>query len=416
MLRVDRICVIIFIFTFAMLIPGVKLMRYADELATLALAAVATLDCVVNHNWRRYKLLWIMMAIMTGYLLYSLLLPYNTPRAIALDWLIQLKPFIPFVVTLAVAPEFTSSERVAIKIISVINVAIIPVIWALGDDAIVDTIQHPSYLGITTFVSASAFYFASIEPDGRVSPTSLAITVIMLAVGLTGGRSKYFGSAVFATFMLVFYTPHMMKRFGRIAIISWGVVIGLVLLVGWHKFEEYFLAGDTSRIDTEMISTIARPMLYAVGGMILIDHIPLGSGLASFASFASADSYSEIYHIYKLDKVWGLSPEMPEFICDAFYPSLAQFGIVGIALFGWFWLYVAKMLRALVRTDSAQSGKLFALAWTLIVFLLIESVASTTFVQSGGLLCMMLLAMICARSPIVINSENQTTVCNEPTK
>lgn len=68
--------------------------------------------------------------------------------------------------------------------------------------------------------------------------------------------------------------------------------------------------------------------MYLHGFTILFDYFPFGSGLASFASFPSAENYSSLYYEYGLNNIGGLSPDMPDFICDAFYPTLAQFGII----------------------------------------------------------------------------------------
>lgn len=63
------------------------------------------------------------------------------------------------------------------------------------------------------------------------------------------------------------------------------------------------------------------------------DYFPFGCGLGSFGTFASAEYYSPIYEMYGLNHIWGLSKNMPIFICDAFYPELAQFGIIGAILY-----------------------------------------------------------------------------------
>lgn len=66
---------------------------------------------------------------------------------------------------------------------------------------------------------------------------------------------------------------------------------------------------------------------------ILYDYFPFGSGLGSFGTFASAEYYSPVYSAYGIDHLWGLSKDMPAFICDAFYPELAQFGVAGVILY-----------------------------------------------------------------------------------
>lgn len=408
MLRIDRICIYLFIFTLAMLIPGAKYVGWAGSLATLLFAGIAIFDCLVNRHWRRYRLLWIIMAIMTAYAVYSLFLPYNNIRAIASDWIIQQKPFLPFVVMLAVRPSITGADRVAIKIISIVNVVLTLVVWSLGIKAVEAVMQHISYVGLTIFTSALAFYLAAINPEGRVDRRDLIATVVMVLTGLVCGRSKYFGSAVFAVFMMVFYTPDMLRRYGKRAIAMFGLMVVLVAIVGWQKFEFYFIGGEGMEMDTGRLATIARPMMYYTGALILLDHLPFGSGLASFATFPSAKSYSTLYYDYSLDKVWGLGPSMPEFITDAFYPSLAQFGVVGIALFIWFWIYVARMLRALIRSGAPGSEALFTLGWIIIMFLMIENIANTTIVQGSGLCSMIMLGLACSKSPVVIHEKSST--------
>ncbi len=408
MLRIDRICIYLFIFTLAMLIPGAKYVGWAGSLATLLFAGIAIFDCLVNRHWRRYRLLWIIMAIMTAYAVYSLFLPYNNIRAIASDWIIQQKPFLPFVVMLAVRPSLTGADRVAIKIISIVNVVLTLVVWSLGIKAVEAVMQHISYVGLTIFTSALAFYLAAINPEGRVDRRDLIATVVMILAGLVCGRSKYFGSAVFAVFMMVFYTPDMLRRYGKRAIAMFGLMVVLVAIVGWQKFEFYFIGGEGMEMDTGRLATIARPMMYYTGALILLDHLPFGSGLASFATFPSAKSYSTLYYDYSLDKVWGLGPSMPEFITDAFYPSLAQFGVVGIALFIWFWIYVARMLRALIRSGAPGSEALFTLGWIIIMFLMIENIANTTIVQGSGLCSMIMLGLACSKSPVVIHEKSST--------
>ena len=204
MLRLDRICIVLFIITLAMLIPVARFVGWAGSLLTFVFAGIAIADSVVNRHWRRYSLLWIIMGIMTAYALYSLFLPYNNPAAIASDWIIQQKPFIPFVVMMAVKPSFRPSDRVVVKLVSVVNVVLTLVVWSLGPKAVEQVMQHISYVGLTIFTSALAFYLASIEPTGKIDRRSLFVTILMILAGLVCGRSKYFGSAVFAIFMMIF--------------------------------------------------------------------------------------------------------------------------------------------------------------------------------------------------------------------
>ena len=62
MLKTDRLCVWVLIFGFAMFIPSIYIIKFADELCALMLALVVGLDCIVNGNWKRYVPLWLVVA------------------------------------------------------------------------------------------------------------------------------------------------------------------------------------------------------------------------------------------------------------------------------------------------------------------------------------------------------------------
>lgn len=382
---------------FALIIPSVKWLTAVDELATLALSGCALFDCLVNGNWRRYKLLWTVMGVMTFYALYSVsIVHFNTPKAVATDWLIQLKPFVPISAALAIAPKLTPADRWWMRIIAVANIVVALACFFAGDTVMRLVIKHISYVGLTIFVSAMVYYLCSVRKDGTVPQRDLILTVIFLLSGLVCARSKYYGTVVFTLFMLLCYRPGMVRRYGIRSLAIFTSVALLVIKVGWSKFTYYFVRGNSDRFDLEALSSYARPVMYATSGLIFRDHIPFGSGLASFGSYASSEPYSGLYYEYQIDKVYGIAPQMPEFICDAFYPSLAQFGIAGLCLFIYFWIYVVVLLRKVLHTGMAGAAVMYRTAWSLIVFLMIESIASTTFVQCPGLICMMIMGIICA--------------------
>ena len=89
---------------------------------------------------------------------------------------------------------------------------------------------------------------------------------------------------------------------------------------------------------------------------------------------------------------------MPDFICDAFYPTLAQFGIIGVILFITFWVYTYRFLRMMIRKNPILYINQFSIGALIISAMLIECVASTSFVQPSGQVAMMLLGMICSVS------------------
>lgn len=406
MLQADRICIWIFIAGFAMLLPSTLAVKFVDELCSLLILGVALADSLLNGQWRRYRLLWIIMGIMTAYALYSvILLHYNRPIAIAVDWLIQLKPYIPFAVFYAIAPEPTPGEKRILSIIAAINGIILTILMIAGHDVINDTLEHVSYAGSGCLMCALVMLWCNLDPEGRPPVWAIVFAVIILTIGLGCTRSKYYGIYVITLFYIFLYRPGMLSD---IKLSHLGIIISLiatVVLVGWEKFQFYFLTGGAEKFDPRVIESFARPVLYNTGALILIDHFPFGTGLASFASFASEAPYSSVYYEYGINNVWGLSPHEPFFICDAFYPSLAQFGIAGILMFACFWIFIYRRLRIFVRFTPLTGQYRFGIGMILIFYIFIESIASTMFVQSHGMIAMIILGILCGRAELLAQSR-----------
>ena len=379
------------------MIPSTYLVSFLDELVSFSLIGITLLDCVFNNNWKRYKLLWIIAAIITLYAIYSCFLPYNTPRYIMLDWVIELKPFIPFCVLFAIGPDFTPRDKRLIRWVCWINIFIIAVCFAGGIRLIELVMFHPAFPSMYALVCGMFYYYCSIDPDTNTIPANRQwIALAMMGVGIFGFKAKFFATFILSIYLIKFYKPGLLKHFSLRHFIILLFLVIIVIAATWNKFSYYFLQGDADTFDPRTIESFARPVLYMTGGLIFLDHFPFGSGLASFASFASAENYSRIYYEYGINNVHGLSPNHPVFICDAFYPSLAQFGILGVILFVVFWVYIYKFLRVYIRMDADYYRPQFITGSIIIIFILVESTTATTFTQMGGMITMCLLGICCA--------------------
>ena len=393
-------------FGFIFMLPGIKHIKFVDELISFSFLAVAVVDCIANRNWRYYKLLWIISGILTFYLLYSLIfLKYNTTVAVVSDWIIQLKPFIPFTVMYAVRPRFTYIDKAIFKALPVIASLFIVIVLIAGHEAIHATVLHIAYTGIGLFISAMIYLYCSISDKGHVARHDLIVTIIMLTAGLGCTRSKYYGIYIIAVFFLFIFRPGAHRGLPVKYIITGTATAIGVIIVAWHKLDYYFLTGGTGVYDLSIIDSYARPVLYITGYKILLDHVPFGTGLASFGSFMSGEHYSEVYHEYGINTVYGLSEHMPDFICDTFYPSLAQFGIIGVILFIAFWLYIYSKIKYYLCIDGNTYRYHYAIGVSIIAFILIESIAATTFVQTTGMQCMLLLGMLCGEAQRIWESD-----------
>ena len=366
--------------------------KSADELGVLFMLILIGLDMAFNRQIMRYKGMFIVIGILAFYAVYSLsFLHFNTGKAILVDFVIESKPFVPFFISFAIAPRYTHKECQIMKASALLIAFVLLLIFVTG---LTHTIlYHVAYLGSTAFICFLTYIFCSIGSDGTIKRRDMILACTILAIGLCCTRSKYFGEAVMALFFLFFYRPGMFRQIKMKQVVIICLVFAAVLAVSWQKINYYFIVGNGDTFDPEVMESFARPALIGGAFLILCDFPLLGSGLASYATYASSPSvnYSSIYSLYDLDKVYGLSEQMGDFICDIFYASFAQFGLVGIGLFIFFFVWIYQRLRLVLHDESHI---LFFIGILVVVYVMIENVGSTFFSQSGGLYTMMLLGAI----------------------
>ena len=414
MLKIDRICIWIFIISFLFMLPSVKHLKFIDELVSCLFLAVALTDTIINRASRKYALLWIIIGVISSYAIYSLcILNYNSPEAIISDWIIQLKPFIPFAVIFAIRPQLLAIDRYILKIIALINFLILVIIFLCGEKAIYTYLLHISYFGTGIMICAMVYLYTSINQDGTIGRENLAIIVLMLTSGLACTRAKYYAIYLFSLFFLFIYYPGVLKRLSLKYIALFLSVITAVFIMTWEKFSYYFIFGNSDTFDPHTIDTYARPVLYFTGAQIMLDHFPLGTGLASFASYMSGVHYSDVYYEYGINNIYGLSEQFPSFICDAFYPSLAQFGIIGLLLFALFWAFIYSKLKYYLCIDSTTYKYFYVTGVLIILFLMIESIAATTFVQTTGMQCMIMLGILCGNAENIYQDQKSDCYVNQ---
>lgn len=331
---------------------------------------------------------------MSFYAVYSLAwVSYNTPKAVMIDFIAQMKPFCFFCVSYTVVPKFDSKTKILLRYICVLNAIIVLICYITGLTKVV--FMHVAYLGLVSMLSFLVYLLSSIEDNGKVQKGKLIIAVIILTIGLVSTRSKFYGEYVLALYMLFMYKPGLLKTLKLKQLILAIAIVGVVLFVTWEKIDYYFISGGQvdMAFDEDLLSTFARPIMYASMFVIIGLHPLLGSGFASFGTYASSTSvnYSNLYSVIGIDGIWGLSEDFDTFICDAYYPSLAQFGIVGIFLFIYFFVWVYKKNSVFLYT----SGKVvYSVGVISIVVILIESIAATSFNQGAGAMCMMILGYL----------------------
>ena len=411
MVKLDKLCNWLIIICLAGLLPSTVFIKYLDELGSFVFLAIAVLDCVMNRRIKRYIPLLMLIGVMLFYAVYTLLFKsYNTAPYVFMDFVLEIKPFLPLLVIMAICPVFSAGEKSVIKVICIINaIAILPM-YFIGSYYMKQLVGHIAYCGAAAFISAIFYLLCCVRPDGSVEKKDKLIVMVLLVCGIPCMRAKFFAETVLAIFFLWIYKPMMFKGFKPQYLLAALLLAGVLLAVTWNKISYYYLTGNSETFDPSAVQTYARPVLFATAGLIIADYTFFGSGLASFATFASAEHYSGLYYEYGIDKVYGLSEAMPDFICDAYFPSLAQFGLVGIILFLVFWRWVYKKLLAPLRQKPQLLKYYFTIGSLAICFVFIESTSSTFFSQSPGMVVVSILGYAISELYRVSSKNNQSEI------
>ena len=270
----------------------------------------------------------------------------------------------------------------------------------IGRQAIKPLFIVRAIAGAVIYLSMMTYLYCSIDSKGRIPLRSLIIAFVLISCGLLCTRSKYYGEFILAVFFFFIYKPGMLSQVRLKHLIVVVALFCITLAATWSKINYYFVSGVQASVeDSESLNEFARPALYAGAGMIIADHPLFGSGLASFATYPSSVNYSGAYAEYGLDKVYGLSEEAPDFVCDAYYASLAQYGLAGIAVFIAFYVYAYGFLRRDLRHKDPAGLNRFRIGTLLICMLLIECIAGTVISMAAGMLASALLAFIATQAP-----------------
>ena len=232
-------------------------------------------------------------------------------------------------------------------------------------------------LGQMAMCTGMAWYLFT-EPSKRNAYMATALVMS----GMLAPKFKFLGEVV--CFVAVIYFMHRRLNFkSPKTAVMLAILMAIVLYVTWFKFEAYYVSGMA-----EDAEKMARPESYKVAfGKILWEYFPFGSGMGTFGCAAAADYYSPLYYKYEMDKIWGLTPDNPMFLADAFYPTLAQLGVVGIFFFCAFWK------RRLQEMNAIMDIRYYKVAWITFFCLAIEQTADSSFLSGKGMGYCMLLAL-----------------------
>lgn len=343
---------------------------WVDEAMTLVLFGFTALQFQKSKRDGIKKEIWIYIGIMLLYLLYSYITRVNVIPSVFLDFQQQVRPYVVFYCTWLLAPRFTKKQQNYILWGMYATIALYLLFGSTGKADVV--------IGQLCLNCALMYYL--FKPQSR---NNTIICIIIATLGLLSSKSKYYGEYVVLIAVIYFLKERL--KVNSLKTGTYMVLLTIVVIYfTWSKFNAYYIEG----FDAEASSyRMARPETYKAAMIIFKEYFPLGSGLGTFSTNAAAEYYSPLYYKYGLSDVWGLTPENPMFLADTYYPGLAEYGIVGVFLFLWFW---KRRLWAIQKLPL----KYYKVGVMAFMALALESVADTSYLSGKGMGYFMLLGIV----------------------
>lgn len=344
-----------------------------DEAMTVLLL-IYTLWMYSNNrsiSKRPWKEFTVCISLIVFYTVYSLLFGTNVSGAVWLDLMQEIRSYAIIYCTWILNPRFTKKQKkwmLGTMVLTLFS-------WIAYHPQTLDTQVEAEFpvLGQLAICTGMSWYLFTKETKRNRN-----IALLLVLTGMMAPKFKFMGEVVcFIGF--VYFVKNRLNFKSPKTIIYAVLLVTVILMVTWTRFDTYYVSGLSN-------DQLARPMTYKTLLQILWDYFPLGSGMGSFACNGAWKYYSPLYYEYHLDEVWGLS-EGGGFICDAYYPTLAQFGIVGVFFFCWFWK------RRLVAFNQIVDMRYYRVAMLTFCCLAIEQTADSSWLSGKGMGYCMLIAL-----------------------
>lgn len=400
--KVDQCVYIIFVLTivFGILLHNILGIKTADEICGLLLVVVFLYYMFSLSDWSINKGFLITLFLFLFYLIYSISIHSNSVKAIFYDLVIQMKPYLVFFIVYQILPVFSDKNKKILKdiclavwflcvpfgIYGLVNIKILTLIW-----------EHPTnYATVITTLAVTYLFLGDYSKKERI------IFIIMLSAGIASGRAKFYGFFVMAVFAVIYLNDIKRTQFNMKTIFALLGLLVAILIAARDKIDLYVF----QTISGEEDELVARAALYITSFDLFQDYFPFGTGFASFGTHASGLFYSEIYDAYNIGGIWGLTKDAPDFVSDTYYPSLAQFGVVGLGLYFFFWLfYLVKSYKYVRATENIQYFVIFII---ITGSLFIENIAEASITSNEGFFMMFLLALaLGAQKQLYANKINK---------
>lgn len=322
-------------------------------------------------NRRPWKEFMVCIGLIAFYTVYSLLFGANVSGGVWLDLMQEVRPYTIIFCTWILNPRFTKRQKkwmLAAMVITLFS-------WIFYHPQALDSQVEAEFpvLGQLAICTGMSWYLFTKE-----TKRNRYIALALVLAGMLAPKFKFMGEVVcFIAF--IFFLKKRLNFKSPKTMIYCALTVTIVLMVTWTRFDAYYVSGLSN-------DQLARPMTYKTSLRILWDYLPFGSGMGSFACNGAWKYYSPLYYKYNLNGIWGFD-EGGGFICDAYYPTLAQFGIIGVFFFCWFWK------RRLAAFDIIADMRYYRIAMITFCCLAIEQTADSSWLSGKGMGYCMLIAL-----------------------
>lgn len=347
-------------------LPGFS---YIDEVMTVILLLFTFLQLFIENrslNRKPLKEFMVCLCVIAFYWAYSMMFGTNVAGGVWLDLMQEVRPYTIIFCTWILNPRFTRRQKRLMLFAMVATLFA----WIIYHPETTDSNAEFPVLGQLAICTGMVWYLFT-----KNTTMNKWIALGIVLTGMLAPKFKFMGEVVCFIALIFFVRKQMNFRNPKTAIFV-VLLMAAVLTVTWQRFDAYYVQGWDKGM--------ARPETYKTGLKILKDYFPFGSGMGSFACNGAWKYYSPLYYKYNLNDIWGLD-EGGGFICDAYYPTLAQFGVVGVFFFLWFWK------RRLQQMDSIRDLRYWRIAFMAFFCLAIEQTADSSWLSGKGMgYCMIL--------------------------
>ena len=389
-------CLFVVAYVWGIVLYNIIGFELIDEVYIVCITLVFLYVLFRQPNWEFNKVFLLVLFIFLFYLIYSFSINSNTKVAIVKDFFIQLKPYLAFFCIYQMRPVISEKQKKLLNQITLVCWLLLLPVGFYGLSNIMNfnkIIGHPTNYAAAITCTALLYLFTS---EG--TKLNKLIFIGLLFVGVFSGRSKFYGFFVLASAITLYFNDIKKLKLDTKTIVAALCNVAAIVFVAREKIRFYFMPAISGDMEFDYIARLA---LYATSYQLFMDYIPFGCGFASFGTHFSGVYYSNIYAEYGLDNVWGLSKSYTSFVTDAYYASLAQFGIVGAALYCLFWLYIVKKVTTFNLTN--KNIHWFSITVCIAGFLFIENIASASFTENKGAFMMVFLGYVFSNLSVIKN-------------